>query len=470
VAAARSPRVLLLGLDSVPPNFLFGRFLPQMPNIRRLVERGRRGVLTSTDPPITVPAWAVMFSGMDPGSLGLYGFRHRRPHSYWSTYTPTPQMIPYPTVWDALSRLGRRVCIIGMPPGYPPPRVNGVYISDFLTPAKAKDFVYPPTLTSEIQSVAGGGYEFDVTFRAEDRERIGEDLFDMTRRRFAVARHLWAKEPWDFFALHEIGPDRLHHTFWKYFDEAHPRYEPNEKYRSIVERYYAMLDEEIGRLLENVPDDVTVFVVSDHGSQAMTGCFCINEWLIREGYLALKGPTPPRGTPIEKVPIDWSKTTAWGAGGYYARVFFNVQGREPEGTVAPADLPGLVEKLTRQLDTVRRPDGQPLGVRVLVPSKVYREVRGDPPDLMLYFGDLSWRSAGTLGHGSLFLDENDTGPDDAVHSFDGLFLWVDGANNGGPRELPKQTIIDIAPTLLRHMGVELPPRMQGRPIPDLSAH
>jgi predicted AlkP superfamily phosphohydrolase/phosphomutase len=459
---------MVIGLDSVPPNFLFDRFLPRMPNIRRLMERGRRGTLTSTDPPITVPAWAVMFSGMDPGSLGLYGFRHRRPHSYWSTYTPTPQMIPYPTIWEILSRMGRRVCVIGMPPGYPPPRVNGVYISDFLTPAKAKDFVYPMTLASEIQSVAGG-YEFDVTFRAEDRERIGQELFDMTRRRFAVARHLWAKEPWDFFALHEIGPDRLHHTFWKYFDEQHPRYEANAAFRDIVDRYYSMLDEEIGRLLEGLSDDVTVLVVSDHGSQAMTGCFCVNEWLIREGYLALKGLMPPRGTPIEQVPIDWARTRAWGAGGYYARIFFNVQGRESEGIVPPGEVPGMVEKLSRELGAVRRPDGQSLGVRVLVPAQIYREVRGDAPDLMLYFGDLSWRSAGTLGHGSLFLDENDTGPDDAVHSFDGLLLWVD-RTNGRADQLGPQTILDVAPTLLRHMGIELPPKMQGRPIAELLAH
>ena len=108
-------------------------------------------------------------------------------------------------------------------PGYPPPRVNGVYISDFLTPHKATDFVYPASMQEEIQRVAGG-YEFDVTFRAEDRERIGAQLTQMTRKHFAVARHLWAKEEWDFFAIHEIGPDRLHHTFWKDFDTHHPRY------------------------------------------------------------------------------------------------------------------------------------------------------------------------------------------------------------------------------------------------------
>ena len=135
------PRLLILGLDSVPPELLFDRFLPQMPSIQRLMERGPYGVLRTIDPPITVPAWAVMFTGVDPGTLGIYGFRHRRPGSYTDTYVPNPRMIRFPPVWDQLSRAGKRVCVIGMPPGYPPPTVNGVYIGDFLTPTKAKDFV-----------------------------------------------------------------------------------------------------------------------------------------------------------------------------------------------------------------------------------------------------------------------------------------------------------------------------------------
>jgi predicted AlkP superfamily phosphohydrolase/phosphomutase len=463
--ASNGARVLVLGLDSVPPELLFERFLPRMPNLKKVLDRSRYGTLKACEPPITVPSWAVMFSGMDPGSLGIYGFRHRRPKSYFDTYAPNPQMLPYPPAWEILSRHGKRVAVVGMPPGYPPPRINGVYISDFLTPDGARDFVYPPTLAAEILSVAGG-YEFDVTFRAEDRDRIGVELFEMTKKRWAVARHLWKKEPWDFFALHEIGPDRLHHTFWKYFDETHPRYERNPAFAKLVEDYYGLMDEEIGKLLELVPDDVIILVLSDHGSQGMDGCFCINEWLIQKGYLKLKGPPPPRGTPIEKLQVDWSRTTAWGAGGYYARLFFNVKGREPEGIVPAAQVPALTEKIGRELGEVRRPDGQPLLPDLRIPAKIYREVRGDAPDLMIYFGNLKWRSAGTLGHGSLFLQENDTGPDDSVHSFDGVIAVAD-RQRAAPGRLPQQVGMDIGPTVLRMLGVDPPAKMQGRAIETL---
>ena len=463
--SAKSSRVLVLGLDSASPWLLFERFLPKMPHLQKLLKRSRYGTLKSIDPPITVPAWAVMFSGVDPGTLGVYGFRHRRPGTYWDQYIPTSRTIMKPLIWDRLSRLGKRVCVIGMPPGYPPPSVNGVYISDFLTPDNAQDYVSPAFLRPEIDRVSGG-YVFDVTFRADDRDRIGRELFEMTQKHFAVARHLWAKEKWDFFALHEIGPDRLHHTFWKFFDPAHPRFEKNPKFLALVDDYYAMLDAEIGQLLELVPDDVRVLVVSDHGSQAMQGCFCINEWLIEKGYLALRGPKPKAGTPIEQAQIDWSKTYAWGAGGYYARIFYNVKGREPNGLLAPGDLPAFEAKLTADLKRIAKPDGRSMDVDVRLPKAIYREVRGDSPDLMVYFDNAAWRSAGTIGYNTLYLAENDTGPDDSVHSFDGVYSISDPATGKGERGRDER-LIDIAPTVLSLLGVPVPPDIQGKPISGL---
>lgn len=459
-------RTLVLGLDSVPPDLLFDRFLPVMPNMQALLRRSAYGTLRSCDPPITVPAWAVMFTGMDPGSLGIYGFRHRRAGSYFDTYTPTPQMIPYPPAWDLLSRRGKRVAIVGMPPGFPPPKVNGVYVSDFLTPSDSGNrFVEPASEAAEIQKVSGG-YKFDVTFRAEDRERVAEEVFEMTRRRWAVARHLWQKEKWDLFALHEIGPDRIHHAFWKFWDTSHNRYEGGTSLAKVTEDYYRLMDEEIGKFLALVDDRVSVFVLSDHGSQGMDGCFCINEWLIREGYLALKDPKVKPGTPIEKANVDWSRTRAWGAGGYYARIFFNVRGREPNGVIRADEVARLTTEIEEKLKGVTRPDGRPLAPDLRAPNRIYRQVRGDAPDLMVYFGNLRWRSAGTLGYGRDFIEENDTGPDDAVHSFEGVFAVRD-AQHSEARRLGPFSLQDIGPTILRRMGAEIPAEVQGRPIDAL---
>jgi len=365
-------------------------------------------------------------------------------------------------VWESLSRLGKKVAVLGMPPGYPPPSLNGVSIGDFLTPDGAQDWVNPVALRPELERVSGGPF-FDVTFRVDDRATVAQEILEMTRRRWRVARHLWKKDRWDFFAVHDIGPDRIHHAFWKYFDADHPKHPTDSPLSGVAEGFYRLLDAEVGAFLDLLGPETRVLVVSDHGSQPMKGCFCINEWLLQNGYLALKEPAPKEGVPIEKAAVDWSRTRVWGAGGYYARLFLNEAGREPEGTVARSDREALIEELRTKLNQVRSPSGGALGIRLFTPQEVYRDVRGDPPDLMAYFGNATWRSAGSIGRGDLFLDENDTGPDDAVHSFDGVIGFFD-PTNPVHRDLGVQQIVDVAPTIYRLFGLAPPDWVQGRAI------
>jgi len=427
-----------------------------------LMDRAQRAPLRTTDPPISVPSWPVMFTGVDPGTLGFYGFRHRRPGSYFDTYVPTSKQLPVPTVWELASRAGRRVAVIGMPTGYPPIPVNGVFLSDFLTPPGARDYAFPAELAEEIEAKFGP-YPFDVVFRSGAREELYEQIVRMTRTRFDVAEWLYEREPWDLFAVHEIGSDRLHHAFWRHFDPAHPHFVPDSPLAHVALDYYRLLDERIGRLLDRIDDRTHVVLTSDHGSMPMHGCFCINQWLAARGFLAFRTP-PTAGTPIEKAEIDWTRTTAWGSGGYYARIFFNVRGREPEGIVDPSQVSRVRQRLEAELGRLVGPEGRPMATRVLDPRALYVSVRGDAPDLMIYFDDLRWRSAGTLGYPTPFLRENDIGPDDAVHSWNGVYLRA-GPGSARSSELPVQAVRDVAPTLLEILGVPVPEHIQGRPIP-----
>ncbi len=457
----RPNRLLVIGLDSASPEFLFDRCLPAMPNLRRILPGAWTAPLRTTDPPISLPAWAVMFTGVDPGTLGMYGFRHRLHHSYSQTYGPAADRLPVPSLWQILSDRGWRSAVIGMPPGYPPPNLNGVYISDFTTPEGALNWTSPPELGTEIVQ-RHGPYRFDVTFRAAEREQLYRDIVKMTQERFAIAEELYLREPWDVFAVHEVGTDRLHHAYTKYFDPQHPDYKPGNPFEFVLEDYYRVIDRSIGRLLALIDERTIVVLSSDHGSMPMLGGFCINQWLAEKGYLKLTGPVAA-GTPIERAPVDWSQTTVWGAGGYYARLFFNVRGREPSGAVDPAQLPELKRKLLEELGRERTPEGRPMATHILAPADLYREVTGDPPDLMVYFDDLRWRSAGTMGYPTNLLHENDIGPDDAVHSRNGVLLVRDPrAPEGG--KLPAQDILDVTPTILELLGEPLPAHLQGRPI------
>ena len=105
-----------------------------------------------------------------------------------------------------------------------------------------------------------------------------------------------------------------------------------------------------------IPDDAHVIVVSDHGAQCMEGGIALNEWLIQQGYLVLHEP-PAGPSRLEALKIDWSRTTAWGSGGYYGRLFLNVKGREPQGLIAPEDYEATRDRLIAELEALGDPAG-----------------------------------------------------------------------------------------------------------------
>jgi predicted AlkP superfamily phosphohydrolase/phosphomutase len=452
-------RVAVIGLDCAEPRLVFDRWLSELPNIRGLVERGTWGPLRSVDPPITVPAWTCMMSGRDPGELGIYGFRNRRDHSYDGLGVADSGSVHVERVWDALGDAGRHVVVIGVPQTSPPVPVHGELVSCFLTPDPRRDpYTHPPELRAEIERLVGP-YSVDVrNFRSDDRDRILAEIYAMTEQRFRVARHLLDTRPWEFFMIVEIGLDRLHHAFWRFLDPAHPRHEPGHRYGDVIRSYYQYLDDEIGELLERFDDDTAVMVVSDHGARPMEGAICVNEWLVREGYMVLREP-PDGVTAFRDAQVDWSRTRAWGEGGYYCRLCLNVRGREPDGVVAPEDYEALRTELAERLERLGGPDGRPIGTRAHRPEDLWRERRGIPPDLVVYFGDLAWRSNGSIGHGRHWTFDNDTGPDDANHDRHGL--WVTAGPSVAAERRDDLSILDVAPTILRLSGLRADEAMAG---------
>jgi predicted AlkP superfamily phosphohydrolase/phosphomutase len=460
-----SAKLLVIGLDSMPSAFLSEEIRKDLPNISMMMAHGISSVLESCHPPITIPAWMVMMTSKSPGSLGIYGFRHRKGSSYTDGWIANSTSVKEKRVWDYLAAHDKKVCLIGVPPSYPPYPVNGKLVSCFVTPSDKNEYTYPKELKAEVESLVGK-YLFDVVFRTEDRDAMLKQLYEMTEKRFTVIEHLMKKEPWDFLMFVEIGVDRLHHAFWKFHDRTHPKYVEGNKYESVVIDYYKYIDKKIGQLLKLIDDDTYVLVVSDHGTAGMKGCLCINEWLVQEGLLTVKN-YPDKQSDLDDCEIDWSKTKAWGWGGYYARVFMNVQGREPNGTIPKEKYEEAREELRNKLLSIQGPNGETFVTKVFTPEELYGSPRGDKPDLMVYFDDLYWRSAGTIGHHSLYLDENDTGPDDSVHWHDGIFILYNKKNGNHRAQPNKLTIYDIAPTLLDMMKIPVPSDMQGRVIPEV---
>jgi predicted AlkP superfamily phosphohydrolase/phosphomutase len=454
-------KVLVIGLDCAAPELVFERWTSRLPNIQRLLCRSLYGKLISTIPPITVPAWMSMMTSKDPGRLGLYGFRNRKDYSYNGLALATSRAIQEDTVWDISSRAGKSVTLIGVPPSYPPKPVNGHVISCFMTPNATSQYTYPPSLKAEVEKLVGE-YLFDAEgFRSDDKEQLLRNIYLMTEKRFTVAKYLMRQKPWDFFMLVEMGVDRIHHGFWKYFDACHRKHQPGSPFEHAIRDYYIYLDSLIGELLALTDEQTAVLIVSDHGAKRLEGGICINEWLMAEGYLAVQ-ETPTAITPFGRVAVNWKQTRAWGEGGYYGRLFLNVKGREPDGTIDPAEYETTRDELINRLKRITDEKGRPIGVKAFKPQQIYSECLGIPPDLIIYFGDLSWRSVGSVGYRSIWTFENDTGPDDANHAQHGIFILHDPCSSIAGREVQGARIIDIAPTLLTLLGLPIPQDMQGR--------
>ncbi|MEM1370437.1 MAG: alkaline phosphatase family protein [Cyanobacteria bacterium P01_H01_bin.15] len=456
---AASPRLIVVGLDCAEPSLLFEKWRDELPTFNRLMNQGTYGRLESCIPAITVPAWSCMTSGRDPGELGVYGFRRRSDRGYQKMTIANGDFIKFPRLWNYLSEAGWQVVVLSVPGTYPAKIVNGALVSGCLTPDTGSQFTQPSSLGPQLASSVNR-YLFDVpNFRSGDQDRILRDIYALCNQTFTLSLNLLDQYEPDLLFFVELGLDRLHHALWKQMDPRHPLHEPDSPNANAIHDYYCHLDRCLAKLLERCPDS-EVLVVSDHGAQPLMGGFALNQWLIEKGYLVLK-ETPTQPIFLEAAQVDWSRTKAWGAGGYYGRVFLNVQGREPEGCISFMDYQQERETLRAHLEDLQDPTGQSLGVKAHKPQEIYQQVRGIAPDLVVYFQNLAWRSLGSVGLDSLYHLENDTGPDDANHAQYGLMIHSDHARPG-KGEISGAQIYDILPTLLNQFDLPVPRGLRGK--------
>ena len=448
-------KLIVFGLDCVPPSLLFEKWKDKLPVMKSIIDTSIYGPLRTIMPPITIPAWMSMLTSKNPGRLGCYGFRSRKGYSYNDIQIANSRTIRERKVWEILGEFQKKVIILGVPQTYPPYEINGILVSGFMTPSTDTEYTFPKELKQDIKTKIGD-YKVDVKdFRTDKKDYIKKQILDMTEKRFKLFKFLLSENEWDFAMVVEMGTDRMHHAFWKYLDPTHSKYTPDSPYSDVIFDYYRLIDNKIGEILDVVPEETGIMIVSDHGAKRMDGCFAINEWFLKNGYLKLKS-YPDKPQQFSKLDIDWKNTKAWGWGGYYGRIFINLKGRERFGTVDRNDFGKVLEDIKNGIfsdapkeTVITRPDG------------LYPEVRGNPPDLMAFFGDLYYRSVSSVGYNKYLTDENDTGPDDAMHDYDGVFVLKNG--NGG-KKLDNLNIKDVAPTILMYFYISPPHDMEGKVI------
>ena len=121
------------------------------------------------------------------------------------------------------------------------------------------------------------------------------------------------------------------------------------------------------------------------------------------------------------------------------------------------------DDMKKRFEALQDDKGRPLNSLVFKPKEIYKSVRNVPPDLIVHFGGLYWRSIGSVGYGHIHVQENDTGPDACNHAQFGMFL-LSAPNCSLRGEFQGAKLLDIAPTLLDLAGYDVPSAMQGRSI------
>ena len=131
---AQGARALVLGLDGASWE-LMDRFIAEgdLPNLESLCSGGLRAPLNSTMPPMTLPSWASMLTGTNPGKHGIFDFVHRR-RPGWELEFANASHRRAPTLHQLLSEDGARVASLCVPTTWPPDPGNGVVISGFDSP------------------------------------------------------------------------------------------------------------------------------------------------------------------------------------------------------------------------------------------------------------------------------------------------------------------------------------------------
>jgi len=507
-----SSRVLVIGLDGVPwPLVRDWANAGYMPNLARLIARGASGPLESTMPPTSGPAWSSFATGMSPGKTGIYDFLYRRPGSY--VFPPiNASMRDGASLWRIASDAGRRVVVVNVPISYPVERVNGVLVSGWMTPYFATDFTWPADVGEEIRRVVGDYRIYPAETFSEGRREgfftACDELLEMLTR---TNLHLMRTRGWDLFVTVYFDTDRVLHQLWHYLDPGHPwrRKQSPGDLSTPVRRYFERLDRDIGRLCEQAGEETRVVIMSDHGMGRASRFVVLNNLLLETGFLRLKKDPITRlktfvfrrGLTLRNVHrladrlgmakhaeyknvysldpilkklflsfdnVDWARTRAYSFGRHYGAVFLNVRGREPLGCV---DRHGgyertrheLIEAVTSYVDPEL---GRPLVGRCLKGEDVYHGPRaGEAPDLVLL----------PIDESDIFYGLSDFGSNrvwDSTYRYSGMHRDYGLVIAAGPgiradHAVRGATIVDLAPTCLHWLGLEVPGDMDGRPLEDL---
>jgi predicted AlkP superfamily phosphohydrolase/phosphomutase len=493
--------ILVIGLDGLDPDVLARlRSAGQLPNLAALADAGASGLLRSSFPPVSVPAWSTFLTGVGPGQHGLFDFTRLE-----SPTLPGAARVRFqngsdrrvPTLLELADRAGRRVCSIGVPTTYPVPHLErGAVLAGFDSPFLGRpdpDALHPPALWREL---AAQGLDLRASTLPEGRKgrgwhrRAARELLESVRRRLTQARRLLESGPWDLLLVHFQASDTAGHHFFRYYDAASPRHDATHPDRSrVIPDVYDALDDAVGELRRSLADDSLCVVLSDHGMGAASErVIHLNRWLEQQGLLVRRSSARARPAALaRRVAVGWLPPELQAA--LFRRLRSGVAaGVETALRLGEIDferslafseesstLPGIwLLDPERRDEVIARLRGWQAVRRVYRREDIYRgPARTQAPDLLLELRHPLLRTPpGYRGDAcraleAAELDGERGGALNGVHRPDGVILAA-GPSVAAGSALEGAWIGDLAPTLLAALQVPVPEWMEGQPLTGLA--
>jgi predicted AlkP superfamily phosphohydrolase/phosphomutase len=492
-----APRVMIIGLDGatfqfIQPMALAGR----LPHLADLMARGACGELHSTFPPHTAASWSTCITGQTPGNHGTLYFHQLDPSRYSGRNgIVTSNAVRGRTIFDVAGSHGLRVVAMHVPMTFPAWPVNGVMISGYPTPAGTAACAYPRERAESV------GKLHAITRTESPEQRLRFSLERISVLTDLGERALTEDAP-DLFMTVFQDSDAAHHYFWRYHDQRSPAYtaEDAQRYGDYIPRIYEALDAAVGRLVAHAGPETRVFVVSDHGgSMAAPEAFQINAWLASKGLLIARDSAPSllqraysmrkwllpsalRGRLARVVAkanlegfdelrsglnqVDWAHTQAYRfmVTAQVEGIALNLAGRQPQGIVRPGyEYEQLRDTLVADMRALRTPDtDEPLVDEIYRREDIFGGKHVDhAPDIVFKLHPLY--RVGGQAKGPIFTHVKAadlSGPRSGWHDDYGILI---AAGPGIPVGAPVTGahMLNIAPTILRALGLRAPDWMDG---------
>jgi predicted AlkP superfamily phosphohydrolase/phosphomutase len=266
----KDPKVIVIGIDGatwelIKPWADEGK----LPTIKRLMDKGAWGVLKSTTPPVTFPAWECLFTGQNPGKLGVFDFvrvdvRQRR---FKANTTNSFRGEP---IWNILNHYGYKTCVVGVPTSKIQP-IYGVMVGG---PFSFRTLTYPEEFQKVLDNLNYELYPNKLTklfIESSETNPPISFLKEIIQSRFILAEYLINTEKPDFLAFVIFFIDNIQHFFWG---------------ESMLYQVWKIIDEEMDNFVSKY--NSTIFIVSDHGFNKLLKTFYLSKFLRDIGLLEYK--------------------------------------------------------------------------------------------------------------------------------------------------------------------------------------